>query len=372
MSDHHGIKILIDSGAFSTWTKGEKIDIRRYAKFLHKHHDRLFGYFNLDVIPGSVGKPGDLDNVEESAKESYKNFEFLLDQGLEPIPVFHAGERIYWLEKIIDSGANYIALAPLMIGSNKVAQKHWLDLVWSRLINQSGSPIAKVHCLGLTSYDVITRYPWFSLDSTSWKMDPAYGGAILIPQYEDGRWNFALRPERVILSGERNLTFGSHFRELENLSDAVYNRVRYYVEDIVETTFSELRYFAPVRSRTAVYVNERLCDAISEKPIRIASAGLKLFGGHSLRKSVEIRRPLFAYAAASSANYFRNMIKGTGRCALYSFAEMQHGLTDFMEAVLSGELPSGRDEFKPNWKSEAYLNARRMNLIDRIRSNEDA
>lgn len=370
MSDH-GIKILIDSGAFSTWTKGEKIDIRRYAKFLHKYKDRLFGYFNLDVIPGVVGNIGDADQVENSARKSFENYLWLEKEGLQPIPVYHEGERMYWLEKILDTGTPYIAISPLKLGTGKSAQK-WLDIVWSKLVNAEGLPVVKTHCLGLTSYDVITRYPWFSFDSTSWKMEPAYG-AILIPQYEDGRWNFALRPERVILSGERNLTFGLHFRELENLSDAIYNRVRYYVEDIVETTFSELRYLAPVRSRTAVYVNERLCDVIAKKPIRIAaSAGLKLFGGHSLRKSVEIRRPLFVYAAASSANYFRNLIKGTGSCALYSFAEMQHGLNDFMEAVLSGELPSGRDEFKPNWKSEAYLNARRMNLIDRIRSNEDA
>ena len=46
-------KIFIDSGAYSAFTRGIKIDIDEYISFLNKYHSSFDLYASLDVIPNS-------------------------------------------------------------------------------------------------------------------------------------------------------------------------------------------------------------------------------------------------------------------------------------------------------------------------------
>src|SRR5574337_698161 len=58
---------------------------------------------------------------------------------------------------------------------------HWLDRMWERhLTDGSGRPKLKVHGFGLTSLPLMKRYPWFSVDSSTWVQWSA-NGMILIP-----------------------------------------------------------------------------------------------------------------------------------------------------------------------------------------------
>ena len=61
---------------------------------------------------------------------------------------------------------------------NATLQK-WLGRIWqSHLSNQDGTSRVRVHGFGLTSLDLINRYPWYSVDSTRWIMQGAYGAAL--------------------------------------------------------------------------------------------------------------------------------------------------------------------------------------------------
>src|SRR4051812_44347063 len=92
MSRHGGrvMSILLDSGAYSAWTKGVVIDLPSYIQFIKKHRRMLAGYVNLDVIPGQDGRrPHDREQIEAAARASYRNLQLMRDAGLTPIPVFH-------------------------------------------------------------------------------------------------------------------------------------------------------------------------------------------------------------------------------------------------------------------------------------------
>jgi hypothetical protein len=55
-----------------------------------------------------------------------------------------------------------------------------LDHVWGRyLVRRDGTAKVKVHGFGMTTFDLIQRYPWFSVDSTSWVMLSSFGSVYL-------------------------------------------------------------------------------------------------------------------------------------------------------------------------------------------------
>jgi hypothetical protein len=58
--------------------------------------------------------------------------------------------------------------------------RKWLDHVWDKyLTNPDGTPRVKVHGFGLTTLDLMYRYPWYSVDSTSWVKIGMFGAIYL-------------------------------------------------------------------------------------------------------------------------------------------------------------------------------------------------
>jgi hypothetical protein len=56
----------------------------------------------------------------------------------------------------------------------------WLDRIWDRyLTDGSGRPRLKVHGFGLTAIPLMQRYPWYSVDSSSWVQIASVGSVIL-------------------------------------------------------------------------------------------------------------------------------------------------------------------------------------------------
>jgi len=58
---------------------------------------------------------------------------------------------------------------------------HWLDRLWERhLCDGAGRPKVRVHGFGLTSLPLMKRYPWYSVDSSTW-VQWAANGMLLLP-----------------------------------------------------------------------------------------------------------------------------------------------------------------------------------------------
>lgn len=169
------VNFILDSGAFSVWTKGETIDLEEYIKFCKmfksRFGDRLnsLSIVNLDKIPAEPGRKPTYAEVEESARIGRENFLRMTDEGLNVIPVFHQHEDLKWLE-FMKKEVDYIGISPANDVSTKV-RMIWLDNVYADL-----KADYKTHSFGGIAERILKRYPVFSGDSSSWTHWDRWGG----------------------------------------------------------------------------------------------------------------------------------------------------------------------------------------------------
>lgn len=162
-----GHKIFLDSGAFSAFSLGTVINIDDYAKYIHEHWDII----DVASVLDAVGDP----------RATYENQRNLESLDCPVLPCFHFGEDLKWLSYYLDNYEHFTIGGMVPIGNASL--RKWLDRIWrSHLCDSSGASRARVHGFGLTSLDLINRYPWYSVDSTRWIMQAAYG-AMLHPSF---------------------------------------------------------------------------------------------------------------------------------------------------------------------------------------------
>ncbi len=207
--------LLLDSGAYSAKTQMKKLDIDDYIQYINNNLDVFptYSYFNLDVI-------GDGD-------KSYQNYLYMKMKGLYPIPVWHAETQTQFLELYLKQ-TDYIAIGAISVMSNQRTISS-LDHVWETFLTESnGMPVCKVHGFGLTSLFIMTRYPWYSVDSTSWVQFGRYG-VILVPHTRSGDWVYNENPHIVTVSSKspRKGLRGKHF---DTFPEVVKLKMIQYIE----------------------------------------------------------------------------------------------------------------------------------------------
>jgi hypothetical protein len=227
------VKLILDSGAYTAWRLRREVSLTKYIAFIHKHNEYLHGYMNLDVMPGTPGGHKTQPQVEESARQGWENLCEMKAAGLKPIPVYHMGERRYWLEKMIDAGYDYIALGGVAMLADEVRQP-WLDEIFDFLCRPHGYPPVRIHGLGITSSPLLLRYPWTSVDSVSW-LQAAANGTIYVPRMDGhGEYDYSLPPFVVHCSvqenGQTSKSGQGHGRHLGNFG----GNMRRYVLDYLE------------------------------------------------------------------------------------------------------------------------------------------
>lgn len=186
--------VFIDSGAFTLYNKNVvekgfkggyewfKTDefikyLDSYADFIKKHQDVINLYASVDVIFNP-----------EMTWESQQYLE--REHGLSPIPTIHFNTPLKWVKHYLDSGYEYIALGGLGQAIGMAPYVHWADEVFDYICSQpSREPVCKVHGFAMTSNRLMMRWPWYSVDSTSWLLLAAFG-EIAIPPKKDGKWRF--------------------------------------------------------------------------------------------------------------------------------------------------------------------------------------
>lgn len=165
-------KVFLDSGAFSAFTQNATIDLGRYCDYCHRNADIIEIVSVLDLI--------DFDDPKAAAKGSYKNLMEMKRRGVEALPCYHQGEPPEVLEWYVQN-YSHITLGGL-VGSSTQKLMLWLDELWGTyLTNADGTPKIKIHGFGITSLPIMLRYPWYSVDSSTWVQWSA-NGMILLPE----------------------------------------------------------------------------------------------------------------------------------------------------------------------------------------------
>lgn len=210
----HHQPIFLDSGAYTAFTKGVAIDVDVYCDFIEAHAGRFDPIAAIDVI-------GD-------AEASWKNYLHMRDRrGLTVVPCFHYGEPYEFLAELVDQ-SDYIALGGVaQIGSGPKLIE-WLDYLWARyLTNVDGTPKVRVHGFAVTGLDCMFRYPWYSVDSTSWVMASRHGMVMVDLPNEDG----TVLNTKLFISDRspRAEDLNWHYT---SMSEEVRTRFREYIEGL--------------------------------------------------------------------------------------------------------------------------------------------
>lgn len=231
---------FLDSGAHSLYTKNVNKSktnksfafyesdifwnyVDDYIAFVKKNKEYLDVYVNVDVI--------------FNPKLTWKVQKYLEAKGLSPLPVFHPGEDIRWLKKYMDS-YDYIGIGGLGQEWHKTQYHDFADRAFCLLCDEKGFPKWKTHGFAMTSFDLIYRYPWYSVDSTTWIMKAAMGSFIM-PQFRNGIWDYSIPPIDIRcsvrkctnlhyshLSGKRKQIVDSYLaRYSMKMGQSVYNEV---------------------------------------------------------------------------------------------------------------------------------------------------
>lgn len=168
-----GARVFLDSGAFSAFTKGVKVDVEAYCDYIKRNLDiieRVGGSVCASVLDG-IGDP----------RLTWENQAKMEKLGVTPLPCFHYGEDERYLDWYVQH-YEYITLGG-MVPISTPQLIHWLDRIWKdHLTDSQGRPKIKVHGFGLTTISLMERYPWYSVDSSSW-VQMAGNGTILLPEY---------------------------------------------------------------------------------------------------------------------------------------------------------------------------------------------
>lgn len=166
--------VFIDSGAFSAENSKKAIDIDAYCDYIIE--TGAITYAGLDVIG--------------NAKRSKENIDYMVSKGLKPIPTFHLGSTIDDLDELIDN-YSHIALGGLVFSAG--VESH-CDAVWAHILKRR--PTMRVHGFGVTDISLMSRYPWYSVDSSSFKRCKRFGRQGIL--YND--FNFETFSEKDYLS----------------------------------------------------------------------------------------------------------------------------------------------------------------------------
>lgn len=159
-------QIFLDSGAFSAFNLGVKLSVKEYCDYIKRNQDII--RVEDGILIASV-----LDGIGD-ADETWRNQQEMESYGVRPLPCFHAGEDVRYLEHYI-ANYEYITLGGL-VGGTIEQLKIWLDRMWNKhLLDGAGRPKIKVHGFGITSIEMMERYEWHSCDSSTWVQAAAFG-----------------------------------------------------------------------------------------------------------------------------------------------------------------------------------------------------
>lgn len=172
--------LLVDSGAYSAYTKGVNIDIDDYIKFINNNYKNIDYFVSLDCIPGRYGEIKTSQQLKDAPIISWNNYIYILDRIKCPeklIPVYHQGEDIKYLKYMLDFKydghyIDYIGISPALDESQTIIP--FLDISFKTILSSSNYNV-KTHAFGLTMLELLEKYPYYSADSTTFVRAAGFG-----------------------------------------------------------------------------------------------------------------------------------------------------------------------------------------------------
>lgn len=172
-------KLMIDNGEFTFHRKGGSLNIDEYIQWLNDNDECIDYAIALDKIPGRWGHVKTREEIAQAPEQTWNNYCYMYERVKSPkklLPVFHQYDNFKWLEQILKSGMpEYICLSGNKELTNK-QREDWYETCYSYIYKLN--PNVKVHCLGSATLQNAERFPFTSMDATSWIMTGANGSIL--------------------------------------------------------------------------------------------------------------------------------------------------------------------------------------------------
>lgn len=166
------VRLLIDSGAFSAFSRGQPVTLDGYMAFLDSLQSQgvpVWRYFALDVIGDPVA--------------TRANYLEMRKQGFNPVPIFTRGEDLKHLDEYYET-SDVVALGGL-VGTGRAAG--FVNGVMRHVGNR------RVHLLGFTREQYLKHYRPYMCDSSSYSEALRYGGLSIYDGH--GGWESLLKKD---------------------------------------------------------------------------------------------------------------------------------------------------------------------------------
>lgn len=154
-------EIMLDSGAYSAFTKGRSVNLFDYMRYIEENADYISRYVALDVIGDSF------------TTKAY--YEIMRHKGFDPIPVFHYGDDLSAMSYYATNGARVVALGNTVQIRDKDDVAEWCSEIHEWL------PSIDLHLLGSSSQKIMDCGAVASCDSSAWYIMAVNGKPKSIP-----------------------------------------------------------------------------------------------------------------------------------------------------------------------------------------------
>lgn len=365
------VELMLDSGAFGAWTRGETIDVEDYITFIREFGDLFHSIVNLDVIPGDFGRKKTPQDVDYAAEASYDNLQAMKEAGIPAVPVFHQGEEWRHLFRLLEDGEPYIGISP---SGDSISMSHgWFDDVFDRITDSKGMPYVKTHGFGVTAVPVLFKYPWYSFDSVTWVIKSGYG-CIFVPQpsgIEESPFDYEQNPISVWVTGapRKNDRY-----EIQEQGPTYQRLVRRFIEEEVQTTMHHLRYDPYVRMEAMARYYQNLSKLLVQRPYK--KKGTLFPAEHGANTNPwPMKKAIFAVGPTGNVRRSEILNRLGIRERLLSYFDLREAQPEeiIAYATYGASKPPGKKRmlrFK-NWERAEYWNRRKILLAERFITRGD-
>ena len=213
MKNNKNHSFFLDSGAFSGHSQNKPVSLDEYMEYIYAHENDISIYPVLDVIGDEI--------------KTWENQKIMEEEGFTPMPVFHVEDSIKNLYKCIDY--DYFCLGGMAGGVSPKSRQYFLNKCFSIICDTPDNmPKCKVHGFGLASPSLMTAYPFYSIDTSSWVAYSRYG-IILLPQIgRNGLPRYDKVPIKLFVT-ERSPKMSMEGQHFKNLTKSEQVAVETYV-----------------------------------------------------------------------------------------------------------------------------------------------
>jgi hypothetical protein len=210
-------------GNFSHYDLSRGTEFRKYCDAYAKFQKQMKPYGVICVNVDAISNP-------DKTWEIQRFFE--KEHGVTPVPVVHYGTSMKYVDLYLNAGRyDLLGVGGLGQKIRKGQYLNWADELFLHLCPESNRrfPIIKTHGFAMTSWELICRYPWWSVDSATWVKLSAYGW-LYIPKWSMKKgWRFDLPPIRInfsTLSKEKEEHFANVPKEMKWLAEKWLKHLR--------------------------------------------------------------------------------------------------------------------------------------------------